>query len=97
MIKATQNSVTMHRRRFLTLLALTASGATLSACGVRSTPVAEGSGSVLVIGAGIAGIATAHALCAGKRPASVLLIDPRAPMSHTSAQAVICLRHAAAT
>ncbi|MBT8087848.1 MAG: FAD-dependent oxidoreductase, partial [Gammaproteobacteria bacterium] len=41
---------------------------------------------VAIIGAGIAGIATAHALCAGKKPASVLLIDPRAPMSYTSAQ-----------
>jgi glycine/D-amino acid oxidase-like deaminating enzyme len=39
-----------------------------------------------VIGAGIAGIATAYYLCAGKTPRSLAILDPRAPMSYTSAQ-----------
>ncbi|MDH3430054.1 MAG: FAD-binding oxidoreductase [Gammaproteobacteria bacterium] len=41
---------------------------------------------VLVIGSGIAGIATAYYLCTRYRKSSVLLVDPRAPMSFTSAQ-----------
>jgi len=41
---------------------------------------------VLVIGAGIAGIATAYYLCTEYKMASVLLVDPRQPMSFTSAQ-----------
>lgn len=40
----------------------------------------------LVIGAGIAGIATAYYLCTTYRKASVLLVDSRQPMSFTSAQ-----------
>lgn len=39
-----------------------------------------------MIGAGIAGIATAYYLCARYRKASVLLVDSRQPMSFTSAQ-----------
>jgi len=41
---------------------------------------------VLVIGAGIAGIATAYYLCTRYKKASVLLVDSRPPMSFTSAQ-----------
>lgn len=41
---------------------------------------------VAVIGAGIAGIAAAYYLCADGGRTSALLIDPRAPMSYTSAQ-----------
>jgi glycine/D-amino acid oxidase-like deaminating enzyme len=41
---------------------------------------------VLVIGAGIAGIATAYYLCTKYKMASVLLVDFRQPMSFTSAQ-----------
>lgn len=41
---------------------------------------------IVVIGAGIAGIATAYYLCTEHGRTSVLLIDPRTPMSFTSAQ-----------
>jgi len=41
---------------------------------------------VAVIGAGVAGIATAYYLCTEHSKKSVLLIDPRQPMSYTSAQ-----------
>ncbi len=41
---------------------------------------------VAVVGAGIAGIATAYYLASGHGITSVLLIDPRQPMSFTSAQ-----------
>lgn len=41
---------------------------------------------VAVIGAGIAGIATAYYLCSEFGAQSVLLIDARSPMSYTSAQ-----------
>jgi len=41
---------------------------------------------VAVIGAGIAGIATAYYLCTEYRKSSVMLIDYRHPMSYTSAQ-----------
>ncbi len=41
---------------------------------------------VAVVGAGIAGIATAYYLCTQFGRSSVLLIDPRQPMSYTSAQ-----------
>lgn len=41
---------------------------------------------VLVIGAGIVGIATAYYLCTRYRKSSVLLVDARPPMSYTSAQ-----------
>ena len=41
---------------------------------------------VVVIGAGIAGIATAFYLCRRRPALSVLLVDPREPMSLTSAQ-----------
>jgi glycine/D-amino acid oxidase-like deaminating enzyme len=40
----------------------------------------------VVIGAGIAGIATAYYLCTEHRKSSVLLIDYQQPMSYTSAQ-----------
>ena len=41
---------------------------------------------IAVIGAGIAGIATAYYLCTEHAKSSVLLIDSRQPMSYTSAQ-----------
>ena len=41
---------------------------------------------ILVVGAGIAGIATAYYLCTRYKKASVLLVDSRQPMSFTSAQ-----------
>ena len=41
---------------------------------------------IAVVGAGIAGIAAAYYLCAGRKKNSVLLIDSRQPMSFTSAQ-----------
>ena len=41
---------------------------------------------ILVLGAGLAGIATAYYLCTKYRQASVMLIDCRPPMSYTSAQ-----------
>lgn len=41
---------------------------------------------IVVIGAGIVGIATAYYLCARHEKASLLLIDSRQPMSFTSAQ-----------
>jgi len=41
---------------------------------------------VVVIGAGIAGIATAYYLCTRYKKKSVLLVDSRSPMSFTSAQ-----------
>jgi glycine/D-amino acid oxidase-like deaminating enzyme len=41
---------------------------------------------IAIIGAGIAGIATAYYLCTNHGKQSVLLIDPRQPMSYTSAQ-----------
>ena len=41
---------------------------------------------IAIIGAGIAGIATAYYLCVRHGKQSVLLIDPRQPMSYTSAQ-----------
>lgn len=41
---------------------------------------------VAIIGAGIAGIATAFYLCTAHGRTSILLIDPRPPMSYTSAQ-----------
>ena len=41
---------------------------------------------IAVIGAGIAGIATAYYLCASHRKSSVLLIDRLPPMSYTSPQ-----------
>ena len=41
---------------------------------------------ILVLGAGLAGIATSYYLCTKYRQASVLLIDCRTPMSYTSAQ-----------
>jgi len=41
---------------------------------------------ILVVGAGIVGIATAYYLCAKHEKASVLLVDSRQPMSFTSAQ-----------
>ena len=41
---------------------------------------------IAVVGAGIAGIATAYYLCTQHGKTSVLLIDPRPPMSYTSAQ-----------
>jgi len=41
---------------------------------------------IAIIGAGIAGIATAYYLCVRHGKKSVLLIDPRQPMSYTSAQ-----------
>jgi glycine/D-amino acid oxidase-like deaminating enzyme len=41
---------------------------------------------IIVIGAGIAGIATAYYLCARHKKKSVLLVDSRPPMSFTSAQ-----------
>jgi len=41
---------------------------------------------IAIIGAGIAGIATAYYLCVRHSKKSVLLIDPRQPMSYTSAQ-----------
>ena len=41
---------------------------------------------IAVVGAGIAGIATAYYLCTVHGRTSVLLIDPRPPMSYTSAQ-----------
>lgn len=42
--------------------------------------------SVAIIGAGIAGIATAYYLCTEFKTTSVLLVDHRQPMSYTSAQ-----------
>ena len=41
---------------------------------------------IAVVGAGIAGIATAYYLAVEHKRASVVLIDPRPPMSYTSAQ-----------
>ena len=41
---------------------------------------------IAVIGAGIAGIATAYYLAIEHKRASIVLIDPRPPMSYTSAQ-----------
>lgn len=41
---------------------------------------------IAVVGAGMAGIATAYYLCTRYGQRSVLLVDPRAPMSYTSAQ-----------
>jgi len=41
---------------------------------------------IAVVGAGIAGIATAYYLCVENKERSVLLIDSRQPMSYTSAQ-----------
>jgi len=41
---------------------------------------------IAIIGAGIVGIATAYHLCVKHGKKSVLLIDPRPPMSYTSAQ-----------
>jgi len=41
---------------------------------------------IVVVGAGIVGIATAYYLCTKHKKASVLLIDSRPPMSFTSAQ-----------
>lgn len=41
---------------------------------------------IAVIGAGIAGIATAYYLCVAHKRSSILLIDSRQPMSFTSAQ-----------
>ena len=41
---------------------------------------------IAVIGAGVAGIATAYYLCLEQGKTSVVLIDPRQPMSYTSAQ-----------
>ena len=41
---------------------------------------------ILVVGAGIAGIATAYYLCTRHKKVSVLLVDSRQPMSFTSAQ-----------
>lgn len=41
---------------------------------------------VLVLGAGLAGIATSYYLCTKYKQASVLLVDCRPPMSYTSAQ-----------
>ena len=41
---------------------------------------------IAIIGAGIAGIATAYYLCKKYKRKSVLLIDSRDPMSYTSAQ-----------
>ena len=41
---------------------------------------------ILVVGAGIVGIATAYYLCIKYKKASVLLVDSRQPMSFTSAQ-----------
>jgi glycine/D-amino acid oxidase-like deaminating enzyme len=41
---------------------------------------------IVVIGAGVAGIATAYYLCTRFRKQSVLLVDGRQPMSFTSAQ-----------
>ena len=48
-------------------------------------PVAR-DGEIIVIGAGIAGIATAYYLCTEFRKRSVLIVDCRQPMSFTSAQ-----------
>ncbi|MCH8278095.1 MAG: FAD-binding oxidoreductase, partial [Proteobacteria bacterium] len=47
---------------------------------------AENSFEVAIIGAGLAGIATAHYLCSNHGISSVLLIDREQPMSYTSAQ-----------
>lgn len=41
---------------------------------------------ILVIGSGYAGIATAYYLCVEHGTSSILIVDPRAPMSFTSAQ-----------
>ncbi|MGI9201357.1 MAG: FAD-dependent oxidoreductase, partial [Woeseiaceae bacterium] len=41
---------------------------------------------VAVLGAGLAGIATAHYLCKSNPKLPVLLVDCRQPMSYTSAQ-----------
>ena len=41
---------------------------------------------IAVIGAGVAGIATAYYLCLEQGKTSVVMIDPRQPMSYTSAQ-----------
>ena len=41
---------------------------------------------ILIVGTGIAGIATAYYLCAEYGKSSVVLVDSRAPMSFTSAQ-----------
>ena len=41
---------------------------------------------ILVVGAGLAGIATSYYLCTKHKQASVLLVDCRPPMSYTSAQ-----------
>jgi len=46
----------------------------------------DGQVDIAVIGAGIAGIATAYYQCTEHGKKSVLLIDPRQPMSYTSAQ-----------
>ena len=46
----------------------------------------DSSAEIAVIGAGIAGIATAYYLCTTHGRQRVVLIDPRPPMSYTSAQ-----------
>lgn len=60
-----------------------------AACRNRPTSIranTDNSVSVAIIGAGIAGIATAYYLCTEYKTKSVLLIDHRQPMSYTSAQ-----------
>lgn len=47
---------------------------------------APGNVEIVVIGAGIAGIATAYYLCTRYKRTSILLVDSRPPMSYTSAQ-----------
>ena len=41
---------------------------------------------IVVVGAGIAGIAVAYYLCVEHKKSSILLVDKRPPMSFTSAQ-----------
>ena len=53
---------------------------------MRGTLKANDSVEILVVGAGVAGIATAYYLCTQYQKRSVLLVDSRQPMSFTSAQ-----------
>mgnify|MGYP001813994955 CR=1 FL=1 len=48
--------------------------------------ISDSSAEIAVIGAGIAGIATAYYLCTAHGRQGIVLIDPRQPMSYTSAQ-----------
>ena len=48
--------------------------------------ISDSSAEIAVIGAGIAGIATAYYLCIAHGRQGIVLIDPRQPMSYTSAQ-----------